>query len=84
MLRFLTYYNRGRMGNYDEAISLGQLTGTIPDIKADDKEGRTKYGVSCESLSSPWQTMAKLVFLPGLDGVMGTMKLLPIQKRINI
>jgi len=46
VLRFLTYYNRGRMGNYDEAISLGQLTGTIPDIKADDKEGRTKYGVS--------------------------------------
>jgi hypothetical protein len=44
VLRFLTYYNRGRMGNYDEAIGLGQITDTTPDIKADDKEGRTKYG----------------------------------------
>jgi len=44
VLRFLTYYNRGRMGNYNESISLGQLTGAIPDVRADDKEGRTKCG----------------------------------------
>ena len=44
VLRFLTYYNRGQMGNYDEAVRLGQLTGTIPDVGANEKEGRTKYG----------------------------------------
>ncbi|MGO9137525.1 MAG: carbohydrate porin [Syntrophales bacterium] len=44
VLRFLTFYNRGQMGNYDEAVRLGQLTGTIPDVRANEKEGRSKYG----------------------------------------
>jgi high affinity Mn2+ porin len=44
VLRFLTYYNRGRMGNYDEAVSLAQITGNVPDVRANEKEGRTKYG----------------------------------------
>ncbi|MGA3209181.1 MAG: carbohydrate porin [Syntrophales bacterium] len=44
VLRFLTYYNRGQMGNYEEAVRLGQLTSTIPDVRADEREGRTKYG----------------------------------------
>ena len=32
------------MGIYQEAIAIAQATGTIPDIRADDRDGRRKYG----------------------------------------
>ena len=44
VLRFLAYYNRARMGNYNGAIAYGSATSTTPDIALDEKLGRTKYG----------------------------------------
>ena len=38
--RFLAYYNKGRMGNYAEALSAG----TPPSLIADEQPGRVKYG----------------------------------------
>jgi carbohydrate-selective porin OprB len=32
------------MGNYREALQLAAATGTVPNIVADDREGRHKYG----------------------------------------
>ncbi len=45
VIRLLTYLNQGRMGNYSEAIALGRYISSIPDVRADDKAGRTKYGL---------------------------------------
>jgi hypothetical protein len=42
--RFLGYMNHARMGSYAEALSIARVTKTIPDIAADDKPGRSKYG----------------------------------------
>jgi hypothetical protein len=42
--RFLVYMNHGQMGNYAEALAIARATNTVPDIAADDKPGRTKYG----------------------------------------
>jgi carbohydrate-selective porin OprB len=36
--------NHGRMGNYAEALAIARAMNTVPDIAADDKPGRTKYG----------------------------------------
>ena len=44
VIRLLTYLNQGRMGNYDEAIALGNATSSVPDVRTDEKPGRTKYG----------------------------------------
>ncbi len=44
VLRFLVYQNTARMGLYREAIAIGQQTGTTPNIVADDKPYRRKYG----------------------------------------
>jgi carbohydrate-selective porin OprB len=44
IVRTLAYLNHARMGNYAEAIAIGRATGKTPDIVADDKPGRTKYG----------------------------------------
>jgi high affinity Mn2+ porin len=44
IVRLLAYQNHGRMGIYREAIDRGLAAGTAPDIVADDKEGRRKYG----------------------------------------
>ncbi len=44
VIRLLTYLNQGRMGNYDEAISIGNVTSTVPSVLIDEKPGRTKYG----------------------------------------
>jgi hypothetical protein len=44
VIRLLTYLNRGRLGNYDEALAIGTETSSIPDVRADEKPGRTKYG----------------------------------------
>ena len=45
VIRLLTYVNQARMGNYDEASATGRDTSSIPDVGADEKPGRTKYGV---------------------------------------
>jgi len=44
VLRFLAYRNLARMGDYAEAIAIGNATSTMPDIAADDRLGRSKYG----------------------------------------
>ena len=45
VVRLLGYVNHGRMGRYDVATSIARLTGSIPNIVADDAPGRTKYGI---------------------------------------
>jgi hypothetical protein len=42
--RFLGYANHARMGSYAEALSIAQAKDTVPNIVADDKPGRSKYG----------------------------------------
>lgn len=44
VFRALAYENHGRMGSYAEAIALAQGSGRPPDIVADDRPGRRKYG----------------------------------------
>jgi hypothetical protein len=44
ILRLLAYRNTARMGDYREALAIAMATGTIPDISADDREGRQKIG----------------------------------------
>lgn len=44
VLRFLAYQNRARMGVYRDAIDIAAAHDTIPNIVADDKKGRVKYG----------------------------------------
>ena len=43
-LRLLAYRNIARMGVYRDALAIAEATGTIPDIKAGDRDGRRKYG----------------------------------------
>jgi high affinity Mn2+ porin len=42
--RILGYLNHARMGSYAEALALGRAQGRPPDVAADDRPGRTKYG----------------------------------------
>src|SRR5208337_1033867 len=44
VIRILTYLNQGRMGNYDEAIAIGNAMSEVPSVLAGEKPGRTKYG----------------------------------------
>lgn len=44
VIRLLAYRNVARMGIYQEAIVLARETGTTPNIVADDRDGREKYG----------------------------------------
>ncbi|MBF0458637.1 MAG: carbohydrate porin [Nitrospirae bacterium] len=44
VIRVLTYLNRARMGNYNEAAAVGRNTASTPDVFADEKRQRTKYG----------------------------------------
>ena len=44
VLRILVYQNTGRMGLYREALAIARANGTRPDITADDKPYRRKYG----------------------------------------
>jgi high affinity Mn2+ porin len=44
VVRVLAYRNVARMGIYREAVQIAAATGTVPDIVADDREGRHKYG----------------------------------------
>jgi len=43
-VRFLAFRNIARMGVYREAIEIAEQTGGVPDIRADDRDGRRKYG----------------------------------------
>lgn len=42
--RILGFVNHGRMGSYAEALVIARATNTIPNIAADGKPGRSKYG----------------------------------------
>lgn len=44
VVRLLGYYNTARMGDYAQALALASASGTVPDIVADDQNGRHKYG----------------------------------------
>ena len=44
VLRFLAFFNEGRMGDYQSALNLAAETGTTPNILAVEKIGGTKYG----------------------------------------
>ena len=44
VVRLLAYRNTARMGDYAEALALAAATGTVPDVEADDAEGRHKTG----------------------------------------
>ncbi|MEO6799799.1 MAG: carbohydrate porin [Rhodanobacter sp.] len=40
----LAYRNRAAMGIYDDAVRIAEFTRSTPDIQADDRNGRHKYG----------------------------------------
>ncbi|TCV93384.1 carbohydrate-selective porin (OprB family) [Luteibacter rhizovicinus] len=42
----MLYRNRARMGIYDDALRDARLAHTVPDIHADDREGRHKFGAA--------------------------------------
>jgi len=44
VLRLLYYLNTGRMGIYDDALAIAAADRTTPDVAADDRPGRRKYG----------------------------------------
>jgi carbohydrate-selective porin OprB len=44
VFRVLAYQNRGRMGIYRDAIDSAAVHDTTPNIVADDRPGRVKYG----------------------------------------
>jgi high affinity Mn2+ porin len=44
VVRLLAYLNTARMGNYREALAIAMASNTVPDIAADDREGRRKHG----------------------------------------
>ncbi len=44
VIRCLTFFNTGKMGDYDEALAIGQATGTVPNILGVEKLGGYKYG----------------------------------------
>lgn len=43
-VRLLAFRNIARMGVYRDAIAIAEADGTVPDIRADDRDGRRKYG----------------------------------------
>jgi len=45
VVRFLTYFNEARMGNYDDALALARKPGTAPSLLDVEKPGGTKYGL---------------------------------------
>ncbi|WP_143525814.1 carbohydrate porin [Rhodanobacter sp. C05] len=42
----LVFQNKARMGIYDDALLRAEETGTVPNIRADDQNGRYKYGAA--------------------------------------
>ena len=43
-LRLLAYQNFGRMGDYADALAAARRNGTTPNVAADERPGRRKYG----------------------------------------
>ena len=44
IVRLLAYRNLARMGIYRDALAVAAATGNTPDISAQDRDGRKKYG----------------------------------------
>ena len=44
IVRLLAYRNTAAMGDYDQALALAAANTTVPDIAADGRNGRHKYG----------------------------------------
>ncbi|SPF32874.1 Carbohydrate-selective porin OprB [Syntrophobacter sp. SbD1] len=44
VVRLLSYFNEGRLGSYDAALTLGRTTSTVPDLLLVEQSGGTKYG----------------------------------------
>src|SRR5882757_2735577 len=44
VVRLLAYRNTARMGIYRDALAVAAALGAVPNIVADDREGRHKYG----------------------------------------
>jgi high affinity Mn2+ porin len=44
VVRLLAYLNTARMGIYEQALRTAAASATQPDIRADDRDGRHKYG----------------------------------------
>jgi hypothetical protein len=44
VIRFFAYLNQGNMGSYEDALAIGDATGSVPDVRANEMPGRTKYG----------------------------------------
>ena len=49
VLRLLAFRNVARMGVYRNAIETAEETGTVPDIRADDQDGRRKHGYAANA-----------------------------------
>lgn len=45
ILRLLAFRNTARMGDYREALALAAATGAVPDVAADGRDGRHKFGL---------------------------------------
>lgn len=50
IVRLLAYRNTARMGDYAQALALAAAAGAVPDVVADDRQGRHKsgYGLNAE------------------------------------
>ena len=44
VVRLLAYYNVARMGDYRDAVAIAEATGTVPDVAANGRDGRHKFG----------------------------------------
>ncbi len=44
VVRFLSYFNEGEMGDYEAALALASQTGTVPSLLDVEKPGGHKYG----------------------------------------
>lgn len=44
VLRVLAFYNTARMGSYRDTVNQSLATGQAPDVHADDRPGRHKFG----------------------------------------
>jgi len=49
VLRLLAFRNIARMGSYRDAIAFALANGSLPDIRADDREGRRKHGYTANA-----------------------------------
>jgi carbohydrate-selective porin OprB len=44
IVRLLAYRNTARMGDYRQTLAIAAATDTVPDVAADGRDGRHKYG----------------------------------------